>query len=103
MMLHEPRRRRSWLIFDVRCFRSCPAVHMVRSFTRRRSVSVAREALVVKGLPCRRSPWVFGGAERSAQFECWGLGLHPAHHVQVVVLSLADPWLLLSPSGLYHH
>jgi hypothetical protein len=68
---HAARQLPSWLIFDVRCFRSCSTVHMVRSFTKRRSVSVAREALVVKGsLP--RITW--GVRRRGAECAVWMLG-----------------------------
>src|SRR5688500_7382907 len=61
----------------------------MRNFTRRRSASVAHEALRLRAR-CRRSSRVFGAADRSAPFERFGLELHPAYSSRSCILSMSN-------------
>jgi len=95
LYLHESCPSGSWLIFDVRCFRSCPAAHILRGFGRRQSAGVADETLVVRG-SLSQATW----SVRRCGAECvvrivWP-GLNPRPALKVAHNAARRRWLLLS-------
>jgi hypothetical protein len=99
---HEPRQPRSWLILNVRCFRSCPAAHTMRSFREKTERQCCMRGSRDKGLPAagRRVYSEVRSGVRS--LDALAFGLHPAHHVELVRPIACERWLLQRPSAFHH-